>query len=56
MLKAGKGVSVLHEDGGDLSEGLTASLALMAAWAAKAPEPIQPEAGKANAWPLALHG
>jgi hypothetical protein len=56
MLKAGKGVSVLHEDGGDLSGGLTASLALMAAWAAKAPEQIQPEAGKANAWPLALHG
>ena len=56
MLKAGKGVSVLHEDGGDLSEGLTASLTLMAAWAAKEPAPIQPEAGKAKAWPLALHG
>lgn len=56
MLKAGKGVSVLHEEGGDLSVGLTASLTLMAAWAAKAPAQIQPEAGKAKAWPLALHG
>ena len=56
MLKAGKGVSVLHEDGGDVSEGLTASLTLIAAWAAKEPTPIQPEAGKAKAWPLALHG
>ena len=56
MLKAGKGVSVIHEDEGDVSEGLTASLTLMAAWAAKEPAPIPPEAGKAKAWPLALHG
>ncbi len=56
MLKTGKGVSVLHEDGGDVSEGLTASLTLMAAWAAKDQAPQQPEAGAANAWPLALHG
>ena len=56
MLRAGKGVSVLHEEEGDVSEGLTASLTLMAAWAAKEPAPIQPEPGKAKAWPLALHG
>jgi len=56
MLKAGKGVSMLHEDNGDVSEGLTASLTLMAAWAAKEPTAMQPEGGKAKAWPLALHG
>jgi len=55
-LKAGKGVSMLHEDNGDVSEGLTASLTLMAAWAAKEPTAMQPEGGKAKAWPLALHG
>lgn len=56
MLKAGKGVSVLHEEDDGVSEGLNASLTLMAAWAAREPAPMQPTAGVAKAWPLALHG
>ena len=57
MLRAGKGVSVLQEESGSLSEGLTASLSLMAAWAAREQTtPVQPEAGTASPWPLALHG
>jgi len=55
MLKAGKGVSVLHEEDDEVSEGLNASLTLMAAWAAREPAPEQPTAGVAKAWPLALH-
>jgi hypothetical protein len=56
MLKAGKRVSVLHGDEEGLRDGPEASLTLMAAWAAKDQAPQQPEAGAANAWPLALHG